>query len=458
MRHGRSLAVACLVIVAGSLPAQVPEQIPAPAPDPVPAGQSPPPPPSTSTQLPAPSPLPPPSYAPPPGPNAPPSPPYYPPPGPYGPYGPPPGLYPPPGPPPWVVFDNITNPSFWIGLDGLVWWTKSQPLSVPLLTTGPGWEGASAGVPGMPGTTSLDSPLNPGVTGGFRLLAGGWFNAAHTIGMDGSFFILAQQVSGFGAIDRSGVGNFVINEPIVGAPFNTQVSAPGVESGDAIVRATTVFGGANVNLLGNLYRDNGWMINLLGGYRYLQLDESLSITANSNLFTTTTYSDNMGDVLATAPPGSSVTTFDQFRTRNQFNGGQIGFQCQYLWRLVSIGGWAKLGIGDTYEEVTVNGNTTVYPVNGSSVPLIGGNYATMQIGRYTANHFALAPEAELKIGYQLFPYLRAQIGYDFIFLSSVVRPGNQIDNTYDGVTHPLVPMANSSFWAQGLTLSLQFTF
>ena len=108
--------------------------------------------------------------------------------------------------------------------------------------------------------------------------------------------------------------------------------------------------------------------------------------------------------------------------------------------------------------VTVNGNTTVFPVNAAPVPMTGGNYATLQIGRYATDRFALAPEGQLNIGYQLTPCIRAQIGYDFLYLSSVVRPGNQIDNTYDGMTHPLVPMTSSSFWAQGLTLSLQFNF
>ena len=50
---------------------------------------------------------------------------------------------------------------------------------------------------------------------------------------------------------------------------------------------------------------------------------------------------------------------------------------------------------------------------------------------------------QLKLGYQFTPWMRGTIGYDFIFLSAVARPGNQIDNTYDGVIHPIVPMKNS---------------
>jgi hypothetical protein len=296
------------------------------------------------------------------------------------------------------------------------------------------------------------------VEGGGRLFLGGWFDCAHTIGMEGSIFVLGQQSAGFGVCDHAQNGSFVINEPVAGAPFSTQVSAPGVETGNVVVSATGRFGGGDVNLLYNLYRGNGWTVNVLGGYRYLQLDETLTIASGSNLFTTATYSDNMGNVLATAPPGSSVTVIDQFGTRNEFNGGQIGAAFAYQWGRWSIGGTAKLAIGATHEVVTINGVTTVFPVNGAPVPLLGGNYATLQIGRYCLDRFALAPEAQLKIGYQFTPWIRGEIGYNFLFLSSVIRPGNQIDNTFDGGTHPLVPMASSSFWAQGLTLSVQFRF
>ena len=133
-------------------------------------------------------------------------------------------------------------------------------------------------------------------------------------------------------------------------------------------------------------------MNLLGGYRYLQLDDSLTITANSNLFVTTTYTDNMGNVLATAPPGSSVSVIDQFGTRNQFNGGQIGAQFQYLRRHLYLAATAKLAIGDTYEVVNVGGNTTVFPVNGPPVQMLGGNYATLQVGHYAMDRFALRPK------------------------------------------------------------------
>jgi len=343
-------------------------------------------------------------------------------------------------------------------VEGLVWWSKNQPLSVPVVTTGPASQGATAGNLGAPGTVSLNQPLDFDAQGGVRVYAGGWFNSAHTFGMDGSFFDLGRQSTGFGVSDPSGNGGFVINEPVAGAPFGTQVSAPGVATGSVFVDASTRFDGGDINLLYNLVRSNGWTINLLGGYRYLELDESLTIGANSNVFSTVTYSDNMGNVLATAPPGSTITVFDEFHTRNQFNGGQIGAEFQYLWGRLSFSGAAKVALGATNEVVAINGTTNVFPVNAAPVFLTGGNFATLQIGRTAKDRFAVAPEALLYVGYQVYPWCRVQIGYDVLFLSSVVRPGNQIDNTFDGVTHPSVPMTTSSFWAQGLNLGVQFSF
>ncbi len=376
---------------------------------------------------------------------------------PYPPY-PPPGVYGPGRYPRPAIFVDPENPSFWVGVDALIWWSRSQPLPAYLVTTGPASSGSDAGGLGVPGTTSLTSPLNYGAQGGAQLYIGGWFTPSHRFGMDGSLFFLGSRVSGWTVSDRSGTGSLVINEPVAGAPFITQVSAPGVQTGNVTVDSVTRFGGGDLNLLYNAFRGNGWSLNLLGGFRGLELNESLNITANSSLFVTTNYTDNFGNVLASATPGSIVTVVDQFTTRNQFYGGQVGAQLRYSgdrWDFDAVG---KFAIGNTHETVIVDGSTGVFPVNGNPVYLSGGNYATLQMGRCTANHFAVAPTLQLKLGYQFTPFLRGTIGYNFMYLSSVVRPGNQIDNIYDGNSRPTVPFANSGFWTQGINLGLHFSF
>ena len=86
----------------------------------------------------------------------------------------------------------------------------------------------------------------------------------------------------------------------------------------------------------------------------------------------------------------------------------------------------------------------------------------------------MVPEVGVKAGYQLTSRLRASIGYDFLYLSRVVRPGSQVDlfvndsvNPVNGAfgVAPLDPTASprplfqrTDFWAQGLTFSLELSF
>jgi hypothetical protein len=151
-----------------------------------------------------------------------------------------------------------------------------------------------------------------------RLTLGGWCDVSHTWGIEGDLFSLGQQSTGFSVYDHSGNGSLVINEPVIGAPYSTQVSAPGVETGGVAVSSTSQFWGGGINGLYNLMRRDGWTVNLMGGFRYLQLNEQINIVANSGLFTTTTYTDNMGNTLATAPPGSTVASDRPFRYAKRF--------------------------------------------------------------------------------------------------------------------------------------------
>jgi hypothetical protein len=342
--------------------------------------------------------------------------------------------------------------------EALIWWPRSQPLSVPVVTTGPGSLGANAGALGAQGTMSLNRALNFDAMGGFRTDIGGWFGQGHVFGLEGDVFTLGRATGGFSVNDRSGNGSFVINEPVIGAPFSTQVSAPGVETGGVSVRTSSELWGLGITGLFNLYRNNGWTVSATGGFRYLQLDEHLNIVSNSALFTTATYTDNQGNTLASAPPGSTVTVTDEFSTRNQFYGGEIGLRVQYIMDRWSFSARGTFAMGGMHETVRVNGVTNVFPINADPVFLNGGNFATLQNGLYARNVFAVVPGMQLTLGYQFTPFLRATVGYNFLFISNVVRPGNQIDNTYDGVMHPLVPMKTSTYWAQGLNLGLRVSF
>ena len=97
-------------------------------------------------------------------------------------------------------------------------------------------------------------------------------------------------------------------------------------------------------------------------------------------------------------------------------------------------------------------------------------------GHFTRNRFSVVPEVRMTVGYQVTDWMKATVGYNCLVWSNVVRPGDQIDRGVDirqiprfvapgdPVTPlpqragPIVPFRESTYWAQGLTLGLEFSY
>jgi hypothetical protein len=127
----------------------------------------------------------------------------------------------------------------------------------------------------------------------------------------------------------------------------------------------------------------------------------------------------------------------------------------------------------TSEVVKIEGATTINtPGLGgvSSQTLPGGVYALpSNIGRYSRGEFAVVPEGIFKVGLKLGDVSRFFVGYNFLYLSDLARPGDQIDRTlnpvqipslnsggaFTGADRPRVPFIRSDFWTQGLIIGLE---
>ena len=143
----------------------------------------------------------------------------------------------------------------------------------------------------------------------------------------------------------------------------------------------------------------------------------------------------------------------------------------------------KLALGTARQVVTIRGDITqvgpnpLVPPGLGTVP--GGLYAQpTNIGEFNGNPvsvpFVIMPSLEVKLGYQVTEYLRLFAGYDYLYWSRVFRPGNLIDHavnlsqnavldpsgvgTLVGPAVPAPQFNRSAFWAQGLSLGLDFRF
>src|SRR5580658_4100444 len=87
----------------------------------------------------------------------------------------------------------------------------------------------------------------------------------------------------------------------------------------------------------------------------------------------------------------------------------------------------KLAIGDTLETAIINGSTAFMTPTGTVVNPGGLLTQPSNIGTYTQNRFAISPETNFRVGYQLTDRIQIFAAYSFIYLSNVVDPAHVID-------------------------------
>jgi hypothetical protein len=354
----------------------------------------------------------------------------------------------------------------WVSLEYLGWAQRGMRLP-PLITTNVGAIPAQgqAGVLGGPTRVLFggEEVLDDGFSGG-RLQFGLWLDRCHTWAVAAEYFELGSRTQSF-----SGNSNAY---PVLARPFfNTLtgqqdsqlVSYPNFATGNLNAQATSSLVGGSFHLRHQTGCGSGCGRGLLCdgcsmfhsrtdtlfGYRYLQLDESVSIAEN----------------LVGTGPGQSFRINDRFRTFNQFNGFDMGMAYNRQRGCWSADLLVRLAIGNTRQRVDINGNTSI---NGAAAQQGGLLAQTTNIGSYSRDQFTVLPEFGAGVGYQLTHNLRLKAGYTLIFWSNVVRPGDQIDMDVNpnlfppavsgGTSRPQFQFVDSDYWVQGVNLGAEYTW
>jgi hypothetical protein len=393
-----------------------------------------------------------------------------------------------PVPAPYAVAPSLapgfwepTNPAGrqrgWLQGELLLWWIKSGPNPTPLATNGD-LANAMPAAFGQPGTTAIllgGQNLNYDLSAGMRFSGGYWFGDEARWGLDASIFFLGDQTVHRGVTSDDG-GNPGIYRPVNDVNFGESaqfVAVPGMASGAMFLSSRSQLWGADLNGLYRLVQRDNWNFNVLAGFRFLDLRETLDIS---------TFTLDFAGVLPgpftggnAEAPGSTLAVSDSFHTQNQFYGGQVGFQTSWAfaprWYLSAR---AQIGLGETHQSVNISGLTVQdQPAIGTSTAPAGVLATASNSGHFTHDVFSVVPEAQFKIGYQFSRYFSGFIGYNFLYWSNVVRPGSQINRTVDlqgiptsGIYNPALTttapapptFVQSGFWAQGVNFGLQFSY
>ncbi len=356
----------------------------------------------------------------------------------------------------------------WVSVEYLGWTARGMN-TPPLVTTSlAGTAQVNAGV--LPNATVLfggNNQILDDNMNGTRVRFGLWSANRPNGGVEGELFGFGTQTQTF---DQTSSGNPILARPfynvVTGQQNSELVAFPNVLSGRVRVDATSKLDGAAVRfrrlLCCNSRTGLSWFrcdavpvqtrLDCTFGWRYLQLRETLGITEDL------TSLDNNN-------PGTFLIS-DNFRTLNQFNGGELGVNWQGRRGYWSLDLLMRMGIGNTRQFVNIDGTTSIpRTAAGTSGGLLA--QPGRNIGTYDRNQFGMVPELGANLGYQLTQRMRLIAGYTFIYWSNVVRPGDQIDTTVNpnllapaingnNFLGPTFTVRETDYWVQGLSVGADY--
>lgn len=363
----------------------------------------------------------------------------------------------------------------WVSYEYLNWYQDA--LELPALVTtsiDSSVSRSQAGVLSSPMTSVLygnEGLLGPSIDGG-RLRFGVWLDRCHTWGIGAEFFGMSTQTDEFSAASDG--------LPILARPFfNTLtgledaelVAYPDVVSGSLNIQVESSFEGAGFQIRNLRRTEEGcrewWFCGcpehfccrseLLYGYRFLQLSEGVTIQESL-------VSQDQSN------PGTFDIT-DRFRTRNQFNGVDLGWSVKTTRGHWTMDGAIRLAIGNTRQTVSISGVSQIS--DPSSIPTdqthdSGFLALDSNSGEYSQNEFSIVPEFGVNLGYQMTDHLRFLVGYTGIYWSNVVRPGHHIDRDVNpnllppvgtsvaGTNRPRFAFDTTDYWIQGISLGGEY--
>jgi hypothetical protein len=335
------------------------------------------------------------------------------------------------------------RPQFYGDISYMWMWVKDPSGTPPLAA--PGRNGvnnlAIAGLLGGDNTT-FDGQ------NGVRGTVGMWLGCDRKIGVEVGGFWVEQAQDVLTLAGDGAAGGPTIVRPFLNLNTNPAtigqaiVTAPGTP-GSISERQTSQIWGYEVNGVLNWSQDCNRTTDLLAGFVYTDLHETLGVTSSTTNRLTTVVDDAIG-------------------TRNQFYAPQVGTRTSWCFGQFSLTMVGMVAAGVNHESIDRAGNTTIL---GGVAPVNTGTGFLVQAsnrGRITTDNFCLATPSRITLDYHVTDGLTAYIGYDYIYLTTVVRPGNQVDAAFqtvgNTVVRPVGGFNRTDFWANSFIAGVSFKF
>lgn len=326
-----------------------------------------------------------------------------------------------------------------------------------------------------------------GEQNGARMSIGTWLEPDEVLGVELTGLWLEKRTQRFATVFTNNNNNsnqFVINtgQTVPQTTNTSTVIVGGTTFSGTVVnpaQAVVLVGTSNGAISGSISTDLAgleantrsvvcWFGNFkfgaLAGVRTLYFFEEFILNDNYTL------------TLNGPPPGAAIVvtglpqtfmanTIDGIRARNTFVGPQVGLTGEFLCGDFFLNGQVKGGIGPNFQDVTITSVTTMpFASAGGSI------FGPADAGSHRRTRISAVAEANFKIGYSAFDWLRAYAGFDFLYFGNAARTAEQTVTTSPiqvtiagtGNTANVAPQAfhfgDVNAWFEGLTLGVELRY
>lgn len=362
---------------------------------------------------------------------------------------------------------------FWFTADYLLWWVKGSSMPQPLITAGSAADPVP-GALGQPNTRVLfgQQTVGFGPASGVRLGSGAWLDANHLWAIESNLFALERKDQRvlFGS---GGNSDLVLAQPVIDAQTGAEqayVVANRNVAGAIFAASTTQLSGIEINGMRNLVRNDTMDFNMLAGFREVVLRDSLTIKTGMEPLQSNLLSFAGQPIVA----GDQLYTWDNFHANTYFYGPQLGGKLSWWGNRFGVDVVGKLAMGVSHESASVNGATWLVPAAGNTYTMVPGGILAQNsnIGVYSRDRFAVVPEVNLNLNYDLASWARLSLGYSLIYLSRAVEPGLVLDRAVNpgqvpssanfgqpaASGNPGFLFHDTDYWAQGVNLGITFRY
>lgn len=355
-------------------------------------------------------------------------------------------------------YDSVNN--VWFEIEYLYWKIQDAPKIIPLVEESFLNDSSSRIVLG-------DQRITSKWRSGARFTLGFWFDDVQCYGVEANYFFLGEATAKKKVFSDGLLGSPFLAFPFIdsesGADASLNIAFPGSYSGLANLRVSNQLNGAELNGISHFYCCNGWDIDLLGGFRYLNFSEHLRFHTNSPYIN--------------ASLANIYFTNDKFILDSNFYGAQIGANFNYNCSDLLFNFRAKIAFGAIMQSSKVHGE---FVLNDFTDFVTVQRYESgflaypSNSGHRKKTRFSVIPEVNLNIGYQISDGFSLLVGYNFLYVTNVLRASKQLSNKINptqsalleftptpvlvGEGEPKGHLRSSSLWVQGLNVGFEFQF